>query len=268
MNPTPEDSWERSLVQIAHRFDYPPTPRIAVTTGRESAVGRTSRHRRAAGLAWAMLVLALCLSGLLAVPRTRAAVLSFIARIGAIDIFIDEGASTPEPAILPNANPTPSPAPGSTSGRIDHSLELFELGRATTLNDALQMADFPLAVPALLGEPDEVYVHTGIDLPAATLVWRQADGSALSLTEIGVPAFANKMIHEEGIEETTVGDRPAVWLAGPHVLQLLGNWEPNTLLIDSNVLVWADSAITYRLEGDLSLEEARRIAASVTSAGE
>jgi hypothetical protein len=33
--------------------------------------------------------------------------------------------------------------------------------------------------------------------------------------------------------------------------------------IDSNVLIWVDGDITYRLEGDLTLEEALAIAESL-----
>ena len=40
--------------------------------------------------------------------------------------------------------------------------------------------------------------------------------------------------------------------------------EAGSLLIESNVLIWADDEITYRLEGDLSEEEMVEIAESLS----
>jgi hypothetical protein len=200
--------------------------------------------------------------------------LSLFARIGAIDILIHEAAPTPAPTprptdetsflVSPAATSTRTPALRATQpGAVDHSLALFELGEPVTLAEARRLADFELSAPAALGEPDEVYVHRGIDLPAVTLVWRDEDDMALSLTEIGVAEFAEKMVHDQAVRTVTVNERPAVWLAGPHRLQLLGNWQTDTLLIESNVLIWVADEVTYRLEGDLTEEEMVVIAESL-----
>jgi hypothetical protein len=199
---------------------------------------------------------------MLAVPQTRAAVVAFFTRIGAIDIFLDEDAPTPQP-VSPTLPPSPvAESAGPIDASLAHSLVLFELGKVVTLTEAEDLISFPLLVPAEWGLPDEVYSHTNLDLPAATLVWHRPGGSTLSLTEIGIAAFAVKMI-DQPVTETAVGDNRAVWLEGPHTLQLLGNWEPSTLAIRSNVLIWADGDVTYRLEGDLELEDARRMAESL-----
>jgi hypothetical protein len=201
------------------------------------------------------------------VPQTRAAVLSFFVRIGAIDIFIDETAPTATPAPSPSAvgGEMASVAPSPTVETVDHSLALFELGQPASLDEAREAVSFPLALPAALEEPDEVYVHRNVDLPAVSLVWRGPDGAPLSLTEIGVAEFAQKMIHERGVKSRRVGGRPGVWLEGPHRLQLLGNWQTNEneLLIASNVLIWTAGEVTYRLEGDLPEEEMVKIAESL-----
>ncbi len=148
---------------------------------------------------------------------------------------------------------------------VAHSLTLFQLGEPTSLDEAREAASFPLALPVALGEPDEVYIHRNVDLPAVSLVWRGSGDAPLSLTEIGVAEFATKLVHEQAVKSLRVGGRPAVWLAGPHRLQLLGNWQENQshLLIASNVLIWADDEVTYRLEGDLSEEEMVAIAESL-----
>ncbi len=270
MEQTHDTQWERSLAQVARRFEYPPTPAIADNLrgwmltadgrrptaapfsggGRPSVVGRR--------LAWALLLVAFA-AALLAAPPTRAALLAFFARVGAIDIFIDETA--PSPTLSPT--PLPATAPPTTGGRtVEHSLSLFDLGQPTTLEEAGQRVGFTLLLPAALSEPDEVYQHR-VDLPAVTFVWREPDGAPLSLTQIGMAEFARKLINEGNVEDTTVNNAPAVWLTGPHTLQLLGDRPPGALRITSNVLIWAQDGFTYRLEGDLTLEEALAIAESV-----
>ncbi len=259
MEPTHNTSWERSLENLAQRFEYPETPDIAAGIGQ-----RTTDHRpqNAAGwwssvgyrLAWVAIGIAVLLVGALAVPQTRAALLSLFARIGAIDIFIDDTA----PPVTPD-DPKPTTAPDLT---VSHSTALIALGRATTMDEARRLTDFALVVPAALGEPDEVYSHR--DLPATTFVWRGEGGELLSLTEIGIAEFAMKLVGEDGARHVLVGDRPAVWIEGPHTVQLPGYREAGSLLIESNVLIWADDEITYRLEGDLSEEEMVEIAESLS----
>jgi Domain of unknown function (DUF4367) len=294
MEPTFDTTWERSLEQVARRFDYPATPNIAAAVRTADDGRRTTRssasaddrlqpaghgRRSAAGrrLAWALIIIALLAAGAFAVPQTRAAILSFFARIGAIGIFIDETAPampTAAPTVdetgfadPPTAAPVASVAPTATiSGAVDHSMALFELGEPTSLDEAKRTSHFPLSIPSLLGEPDEVYIHRNVDLPAITLVWRDPDGVPISLTEIGIAEFANKLAHENGVKSLRVGGLPAVWLVGPHTLQLLGNWQADSLLIESNVLIWAADGVTYRLEGDLTEEEMVAIAESLGAA--
>ena len=270
MEQTHDSRWERSLEQVARRFDYPPTPAIADNLrwptadgrpptadspsggGRRSAVGRR--------LAWALLLVAFA-AALLAAPPTRAAILAFFARVGAIEIFVDETAPTAAP-FTPAPTPTALPATVTGAGEVNHSLSLLDLGQPTTLEEAGQRVGFTPRLPAALGEPDEVYYHR-VDLPAVTFVWRGPDGAPLSLTQIGVAEFARKLVGEGNVEDTTVNDAPAVWLTGPHGLQLLGDRPPGALLITSNVLIWVQDGFTYRLEGDLTLEKAVAIAESV-----
>lgn len=270
-------NWEQSLEQLARRFEYPPTPDVAVVAAAAvvrptPADGRPLPKRSGGRIAWTFVVLALLAAAALAIPQTRAAVLSLFARIGAIDIFIDETAPTATPATgesgfigpPPTAEPATVQSPTPTlAGRVDHSLALFELGEPVTPEEARQAADFAVALPTTLGAPDEAYTHRNVDLPAVTFVWREEDGPPLSLTEIGIGAFAMKMVGEDGVRHVRVGDRPAVWIAGPHTLQLLGYTEAGSLPIESNVLIWAAGDVTYRLEGELSEAEMMAIAESL-----
>ena len=258
MEPTHDTGWEQAVAQMARHFEYPATPDIAAgrrhTTdhGPQTTAGR--RSAVAGRLAWAALLIAVLLVGALAVPQTRAALMSLFARIGAIDIFIDETA----PPVTPD-DLKPTTAPDLT---VSHSTALIALGQATTMDEARRLSDFPLVVPTALGEPDEVYSHTGP--PATTFVWRGEGDELLSLTEIGIAEFAMKLVGEEGARHIVVGGRPAVWIEGPHTVQLLGYMEAGSLLIASNVLIWADDEVTYRLEGDLSEREMVAIAESLS----
>lgn len=260
MEPMKDNTSEQSLEQLARRMEYPPTPDIVagirpMTTdhGQRPSDNDARVGRR---LAWSLALVAL-LAAALAVPQTRAAVLYLFARVGAIDIFIDDAAPAP-----PTIAATLAPA-ATAPDRAAHSLALFELGQPVTLDEARQAADFPLVVPESLGQPDEVYIHRNVDLPAITLVWRDEDGAPLSLTEIGAAGFALKMVAGEGVQWVSAGGSDAAWLEGPHTLQLFGYEDASRLLIESNVLIWTDESLTYRLEGALGEAEMIAIAESI-----
>jgi hypothetical protein len=272
MKPLPDTTWEQAVAQLARQFEYPATPAIKLPTADrrpQTAASGRGPWSVVSRLAWAALIIAVLAISLLAVPQTRAALLSLFARIGAIEVFIDETAPTPTtqpptaapPAAVPPLSATPTPRPTTTPAA--HSLELFELGEPTTLEAARRLADFPLSLPSALDEPQEVYLHRGVDLPAVTFVWRDEAGEPLSLTEIGVAEFITKLARGYGVRETRVGDETAVWIEGPHRLQLLDGWPDSELLITSNVLIWAGAGVTYRLEGELGEAEMIAIAESL-----
>ncbi len=300
MATTHDTDWERALARLAQRMEYPATPDVAAAVGplmtdrrpptaagekerkgegerRPLVGGRSGGGRRSAvggRLAWAVLAIVLLVAALLAVPQTRAAVLRLFARIGAIEIFIDEAAPT-LPAPPPTARPTesagiagpPSAASTATSRptaeTVGHSLLLFDLGQPMTPEEAAQGLGFTPAVPNALGAPDEAYDHRRAGgLPAITLVWRGYD-PPLTLTEIGIEEYARKFVTAGDVRDVTVNGQPAVWIEGPHVIQLLGNLDENSLLITSNVLIWSADGLTYRLEGGLSEAEMTAIAESL-----
>ena len=260
MEQTDDTRWEQSLEQIARRFDYPPTPPLAAT-GRQPATPAAGGRALPGGcrLGWGLAVLALVALAMLIAPPTRAAILSFFARVGAIDIFIDENAP---PVPLPTAVPA-TPHTATPVDSVGHSLSLIALGEPTTAAEAARRLGFTPRVPAALGKPDELYLQHDVDLPAVTLVWRGPDGAPLSLTQIAIAEFARKIVSEGGVRETTVNGATAMWLPGPHRLLLFGDGPPNAGLIASNVLIWVSDGFTFRLEGDVTLAEARRIAESV-----
>ncbi|MBE7553936.1 MAG: hypothetical protein HS126_22960 [Anaerolineales bacterium] len=263
------EQWEARLQQLARRFPYPATPDVTSIVRAQLAEGSRPKlglpPRR---LAWAALLVLLILAGLLAVPQVRAALVEYL-QIGAVRIFLVEPTQTPTPTpaaaslkerpLTPTPRPSPTPLPS-----------LLDLAGATTLAQAQAQVDFPIrlpAYPANLGEPDWVFLQD-FDGPLVVLVWAKPDQPnqvQFSLHMLGPGTFAGKG-PPVTVQETTVNGQRAYWTEGPYLLQIRRNNRTENdvrRLIDGHVLVWTEAEITYRLETDLSLEEAVKIAESL-----
>lgn len=281
----PNAQWENRIKTVASTFTYPPTP--DVTRGvRQTLAAQTGRRpHRPGALAWAVVLVLLLVTVLLAVPQVRAAVLR-IFHIGAITILeIEDLAEGPPPApgqgrppsatavtavtavptvtVVPpgmtpvTAVPQPSAAP----------LQLAGFATAVTLNEAQVMSPAPLylpAYPADLGEPDHVYIQDTFGVQATIFTWQdEADPAQtrLALYQIWVDQYAYK--GAAVIQETTIDGRRAIWLEGPHYFQLQSGRLHPWQFVEGNVLIWwAEAGVTFRLEGAKSLTEAVRIAES------
>ena len=121
------------------------------------------------------------------------------------------------------------------------------------------------------GAPAGVFVQ-GLDGAAVVLVWLDPADPArvrLSLHLLAAPTIAEKLIfsvQKEGVPgliATDVGGLTAVWTTGPYVLHTQSGALHEYRLIDGHVLIWSDGRLTYRLETDLPLAEAQRIAESL-----
>lgn len=277
----PNVQWENRIKTIASTFTYPPTP--DVTRGvRQTLAAQTGRRpHRPGALAWAIVLVLLLVTVLLAVPQVRAAVLR-IFHIGAITILETEDlAEGPPPApeqgqpatatpvtavtVMPavtmpvTAVPRPSAAP----------LQLADFATVVTLAEAQVMSPAPLylpAYPADLGEPDHVYIQDTVGVQATIFTWQdEADPAQtrLALYQIWVDQYAYK--GAAAIQETTINGRRAIWLEGPHYFQLQSGRLQPWQFVEGNVLIWwAESGVTFRLEGAKSLTEALRVAESFT----
>jgi hypothetical protein len=262
------EQWEARLQQLARRFPYPPTPDITgavrAQLAEESRLKPELPPRR---LAWAALLVLLILAGLLAVPQVRAALVEYL-QIGAVRIFLIEPTLTPTPTagtsleekpVTTTPHPTPTPL-----------ASLLDLAGETTLAEAAKQAGFPIRLPAYpsdLGPPDRVFLQQ-IGGPVVVLVWlnpAQPEQVRLSLQQLGPGTFAEKG-NPGVVQETKVNGQQALWAEGPYVLQFRrGNQVDYDFrrLVEGRVLIWAEGDITYRLESDLSLEEAVRVAESL-----
>jgi hypothetical protein len=228
---------------------------------RTRAVSRRAAAPWARWQTWAAAA-ALILAMLLAVPPVRATVLEFL-RIGAVRIFL---ASTP--TSFPTAPTVGTPGPIASRPLAS----ALDLAGETTLAQARQQTAFAIRLPSYpqdLGQPDRVFVQD-LGGTAVVLVWMDPNNRGqvrLSLHELG-PGIDVQKNQPPAIERITVRGQPAVWTAGPYMLEIYSgkpgeHEEAARRLVTGHVLVWAEGEITYRLETDLLLDEAVRVAESL-----
>jgi hypothetical protein len=205
-------------------------------------------------------------SSLMLIPPVRAAVIEFI-QIGVVRILQGE----PTQAAPPNQEfpATMSPVTATPAATSQPLIPLLErLFGETTLEEAQQDVDYPILLPAYppdLGLPDRVFVQEA-DGEMTILVWidpHQPDEVMMSLHLIPPTSWAVDKMDPALVQETTVNGRRAVWAVGPYPLRFSDGNLDFVRMIDGRVLIWTQGELTYRLETDLSLEEAIRIAESL-----
>ncbi len=255
---------ETRLRKLAQEMPYPRTPDFAplVRPTRKMTIRSRSPLRLAVGAALAILLLA---AALFAVPSVRAEIVRFI-QVGVVRIFTAAPDGTPLPthAQAP-ATATLNPVQDAVQTPVFRPLSLNPAGESGLL-EAEQKAGFPLRLPAYptdLGPPDKVYFQE--DGPTAILIWldpRQPERARLSLYQIGHGSVLVKKMQPE-VEEVQVNGEYAVWTDGPYLLEIAGGGYRETRLVEGHTLIWSEGELTYRLETDLPLEEAVRIAESL-----
>jgi hypothetical protein len=216
-----------ALRELGRHVEFPPTPDLASSI--PSRLERPRRWRRPVAIALAVFVVA---SGaVLAVPPARTAVLDWLGLRHVSIVRVDE---------LPPTEP----------------IIRLELGREVTLEKA------PLWVLIPEDEPDKVFVDDG----TVNLLWGNPERPRLLLTEFRGEAFIEKLIRPDAkVEPVTVNGRAGAWLEEPHVLVFKdpsGQIRDNSPRLAGKTLLWEHGEVTLRLEGDLSKEEALRIARS------
>jgi hypothetical protein len=269
-----QQSFERLETQVrntARRLPYPDTPDISQAESVRQIAAPGARSPLRLPLAWAAAALLLILLlAALATPSVRAAVLDFI-QVGVVRIL--QTAPTPSPEARVNATPLPAaigtapPVPTLKPTPVD-LVSLLDLAGETTLAEARAKVPFPIRLPAYpadLGPPDRVFLQNH-DGSVLILVWTQPghpDKARLSLHTIEPGSWTVEKVKPVLVQETSVNGRPAVWAVGPYFVNLRNGNLDIRRLIDGNVLIWTEQGLTYRLETDLPLEEAVRIAESL-----
>ena len=269
MTESQQELFERQLLSIAKGMEYPRTPDIAgtvmgrlrISATREKG-GKGEGRRR---LALALAILVLC-SSLMLIPPARAAILEFI-EVGVVRIFRSEPtASAPPQQQFPSTMVPVTATPEPTSLPLIPLLE--ELAGELTLEEAQGLVDYPILLPSYppdLGVPDRVFVQDA-DGDMTILVWvdpQASDEVLMSLHFMPAGSWAIKKIEPTFIREAMVNGQYAIWAIGPYPIRFSNGNLDFIRMINGHVLIWAEGDITYRLETDLSLDEAIKIAESL-----
>jgi hypothetical protein len=130
-------------------------------------------------------------------------------------------------------------------------------------------------LPEGFGPPQHVF-YQELGAPVVVMAWLNDDGSVrLSLHQIGpgsnvVPPlgknFEKQSLAKYGavlLEITDVADTVGLWVEGERWLIARDGEVKSVRLVDSPALIWESFGVTYRLEGDFTLEEMRAIAESL-----
>jgi hypothetical protein len=237
---------ERALHLLGQRLEVPETPDLvgAVLPRLEPRRQRRLVERRRWVLAVAVAALAL-LGATLAIPDARSALFRILHIGGERIEFVDE---------LPDIEP------------LD-DLELM-LGERVTLEEARARSEIELR--ELEDAPDRVYLGergtvwflygtpANVRLLVAQTPFTTVDESGLMKKVAGSGTR---------VEPVLVDGAEGAFLDGEaHFLFVLdenGNPVEATARLAKDVLIWDDGGIAYRLEGDLELDEALRLARSL-----
>ncbi len=215
-------------------------------------------------VALVLVAVILAVGGLLAIsPAAREAVAALLG-LGGVEIRQVER--------LP-----PATAPGDLRSH---------LGRRVSLEEARSLVPWQILLPAPggLGQPDEVYLDARYPAGVVSLLYLARPGLPSAPTaQVGLlltefrgslsPGVTVQKLLDGGATvqgtrvETDAGSLPALWISGrPHEVMLLderGEYVPDTLRLEGDVLLWAQGELTLRIESALGREQAVGIAESL-----
>lgn len=260
------EAFEHDLTRLGRYLDYPATPDLAARVAGElrARPGRfrlpvSGRQARWLAVAAAVLLAAALVAAVWSDARTAVAHFFGLSRVGVIP-----GPAVPAPTVPPPAAP--------------------EFAGRTTLAEARARAGFPVRLPTYpegLGEPDEVYFQelfapgeaqvilvyrTRPGIPGSSdLLFRLYEARTTGLFLKG-PVAGGTVVREVAVD----GSR-GYWLENAtHPIRFRdpGGQErvELTRLVTGNVLAWEVGDLTYRLETNLPLEEAVKVARSLKEA--
>lgn len=227
---------ETILATLPDSIDWPePSEHLASRVGARIRSGRLLRNPPRWAIAAVVLGTLVFVIGL--VPGPRQAVADLLYQAGVQVGFFEPGAA-------------------GTVAEVD-------LGEPTTVEQAAERVGFELAAPALLEQPEVVYLDGG----AATMSW---EGPILLTQRAGGEPYAQKGLGPDtDATDVVVAGEPGLWIEGAeHTFTLLGadgNPIVETSRLAANVLLWSSDGIDYRLELTEGLERALEIAESLST---
>lgn len=239
---SPDDAVEAVLRDIGTRLAVPEPPDVtAAVLARLAEPTRAPRrwrpvHRLIAAAVAALLALA---TAMVVSPAVRAAVYDLL-RIGGVEIHENE----PAPAVPP----VEAPLPGE---------------REVSLPQARAAAAFELTVPASLGEPDTVRLIDGspprvVSMSFGTVRVDQFDG--------GLDPIFSKFAHADDVRQARIGAAHGIWVDRPHPVlytDRAGGTHEEAARLAGSTLIWESGGVTYRVEGNLTRDQALAIAESM-----
>jgi hypothetical protein len=237
---------DRELRQLASRVAFPDAPDLSTAVGWRVAALRADRRDARRGRRWqrvsvAAAALVVIVGAVLAIsPQARSAAADLFDVVG-IDLRF-----------------------GSSGGDAPPLGENLRLGPELGLGEARRRVGFRIRTAGAFDERPEVHVNDDI----VSLVYDDVlvtqfaagFGEDLVVKEVGSAATVEAVELAPGVT--------AHWISGePHRLFLsddtTGEVRTETLRLATDTLVWAEDGVTYRVEGDLPLPDALRIARSL-----
>ncbi|WBC07806.1 hypothetical protein [Micromonospora sp. WMMA1947] len=234
------DDLERELRELTGWLEPARTPDVtARVRARLDAPAPRRRRRYVLAAALALLVAVL--------PPGRAALADAVTGLLRFSGVVVDSAPAPPPT------GTPSPLPAQ------HEVALAE---------AQRQVRFPIRVPARLGAPERVLVADPDGTGAhrvASLLYR---GGTVRLDAFdgSLDIVFHKRSLGADVTLTHVGGEFAIWVGGPHALAYVdrsGTVRVATARLSAATLIWERAGVSYRLEGDLTREQALDVASSV-----
>lgn len=261
---------EQALVRAGSLITYPPTPALALRV-RQALTAESAPHGQRRLPHWgrfprvalaigAALVIALAL--LLAFPDARDALAQLLG-LRSVRIILVTPTPTPTATATGRVTPPPTATAPPTPKPFTQCCE-------TALDDARARSRFAILLPP--GEiPSRVYLQSPPnfgDAQQVILVFGDPSAPRFTLYEATNFLYGKLVSGGTVIEETTVLGERALWLSGaPHLLVYLdanGKPEMDTeRAVNANTLAWESGDVTFRLETNLSQEDAVRFAESL-----
>ncbi|GLZ34484.1 hypothetical protein Lesp02_66710 [Lentzea sp. NBRC 105346] len=128
--------------------------------------------------------------------------------------------------------------------------------REASLADARKLVPFDVHVPPAFANPDKVTVYEGrfISLSANGMRLDQFDGT--------IDSTLAKIVGQQDVEQLPDG---RIWIPRPHEVFYIdrrGEWHREPEQGTGKTLIWQRDAVTFRLSGDFTKEQALEISAS------
>ena len=234
---------ERALVALGRGLELPETPDLATAVTRQLAGRRRRAPRRRWALAVAFVLLA-SLAATLAIPNARSAFLRVL-HIGGEEIqLVDE---LPEIEAQPNLG--------------------YVLGQRVSLARAQREAGFHLR--RLPERPDRVYLgeHGTVWFLYGTPERVRLLLAQTRLLRLDRDLVLKKVVPgDTSVQRVSVGESRGFYLGGPHEVLLVdehGRVVDESARLARDVLVWSQGGVSYRLEGELTRDQALALARSL-----